>query len=154
MSWLSPAASPLRISSTAPSRLSSLTLYPTYQHSTTPSNTLLTLRHPHSHQADLAQSSHIIHPSLTISHHPTAWFSFQTTDLQTSASTSLPSTPHHNHRISTSRSPLQINCTYASHQTLRQESMTHTPPNLPIHTTPITTPTLSTTPFPLPSRQT
>ena len=59
----------------------------------------------------------------------------------------------HNHRISTSRSPLQINCTYDSDLTLAQNP-SHTPPNLPIHTTPITTPTLPTTPFPLPSRQT
>ena len=72
------------------------------------------LRHPHSHQADLTQSSHVIHPSLSISPHPTAWFHFQTTNLQTSTSTSLPSTPLHNHRISNSRTPLPINCTYAS----------------------------------------
>ena len=154
MSRLSPASSPIRLSSPAPSPVSSPTLYPTHQHSTTPTNTLLTLRHPHSHQADINQSSHIIHPSLSISHHPTASFHFQSTDLQTSASTSLPSTPLRNHSISTSRSPLLIICTYASHQTLPQKSMTHTPPNLPIHTTPITTPTLPTTPFPLPYQQT
>ena len=127
MSRLSPAASPLRLSSPAPSHLSSPTLYQNNQHSTTPSNTVLTLKHPHSHQADLPQSSHIIHPSLSISHHPTASFHFQTTDLQTSAPTSLPSNPLHNHSIFTSRSPLPINCTYASHQTLPQNP-SHTPP--------------------------
>ena len=87
----------LELSSPAPSHLSSPTLYPTHHLSTTPSNTLLTLRHPHSHQANLIQSSHIMHPSLTISHHPTAWFHFQTTNLQTSASTSLHSTPQSPH---------------------------------------------------------
>ena len=87
ISRLSPASSPIRLSSPAPSPLSSPTLYPTLQHSTTPRNTLLTRRHPHSHQADLTQSSHIIHRSLSISHHPTASFHLQTTDLQTSAFT-------------------------------------------------------------------
>ena len=37
----------------------------------------------------------------------------------------LPFTPLHNHRISTSRSPLPINCTYASHQMLPQKPITH-----------------------------
>ena len=94
MSRLSPAASPLHLSAPAPSHHPSPTLYLTYQHSTTPSNTLHTLRHPRSHQIDINQASHITYPSLSISHHPTAAFPFQTRDLQTSASTSLPSTPH------------------------------------------------------------
>ena len=69
MSRRSPAATPLLLSSPAPSHFSSPTLYPTHHHSTTPSNTLLTLGHPHSHQTDLTQypTSCILHcRSLTI----------------------------------------------------------------------------------------
>ena len=61
---------------------------------------------------------------------------------------------------STSRSP-HLHFTIASNQLhlcftpiAPSKSITHTPPNPPIDPTPITTPTLQTTPFPLPSQQT
>ena len=154
MSWLSHAASPLCLSLPAPSHLSSPTLYTTYQHWTTPSNTLIALRHPHSHQADLTQSSHTMHPSLSISPHPTAWFPFQTTDLQTSTFTyflpvhfTITASPLHDHRFQSTALILHTNRSLIIHHT-------HTPPNKPIHPTQLSTHTPRTTLLPLPSQQT
>ena len=147
MSRRSPPASPLHLSPSAPSHHPSPTHYLTYQHSTTPSNTLLTLRHPRSHQAELNQASHIIYPSLSISHHPTASFPFQTRDLQTSASTSLPSTPHLHFTITASN---QLHLCFTP--IVPQQSITQSPPNPPIDPTPLTTPTPGTTRFPVPSQ--
>ena len=141
----------LELSSPEPSHLSSPTLYPTHHLSTTPCNTLLTQRHSHCHRADLTS-----HPTSCIRHCRSLTIQLlDSTSKQQTCKLQLPLhfLPLHNHRISTSRSPLPIKCTYASHQTLPQNP-SHTPPNLRIHTTPITTPTLPTTPFPLPSQQT
>ena len=93
---------------------------PTHQHSTTPSNTLITLRHPHSHQADLTQSFFTLElpPSNCLIPLPNNRL----------ANFRINFTPHHNHHISTSRSPVPINCTYASHQSLPPKPITQTNP--------------------------
>ena len=75
MSWLSPAASPIRLSSHAPSHLSSPTLYPLTNTRPLPAtlSSLLDI-------LTLTKQTSPSHSSLSNSHHPTAWFLFQTTD--------------------------------------------------------------------------
>ena len=124
MSRFSPASSPLHLSSPAPSHLSSPTEYPTYQHSITPSNTVLTLKHPHSHKADVTQSSHITPPSLSISHHPTALSSFkqQTCKLQhplhfLPLHFTITAPPLHDHRFKSTAHMLHTKRSLKTHHT-------------------------------------